>query len=142
MLGRMKVRTLANAETIYALLREGQTRATARKVSGISEDTFTRWMRDPCDDFSEGVEKAEAVAVQARYLQLAKHFDDSWQAVAWWLERRGGEDYRKIDRQEITGKDGADLFATYTALSTEDLTARIAAHVAALAALTPDSEAD
>lgn len=98
---RRPARSLQKAETVYALLREGQPRHIARKVAGISGDTWTRWLNDAEDDFGEQVERAEADAIAARYRQLAQHFDESWQATAWWLERRAPDDYSKTDRAEV-----------------------------------------
>lgn len=54
--------------------------------------------------FLTEVKKAEATA-QLKLITDIQN-DTSWQSKAWILERRFPSDYGRIDRMELTGKDG------------------------------------
>jgi CTP-dependent riboflavin kinase len=50
----------------------------------------------------DAVEIAEAQA-EATYSRIvAEASTESWQAAAWWLERRKHEDYARRDKSEMT----------------------------------------
>lgn len=91
---------------IIDLLRAGNTRKTSSIAAGISEDTFARWLASNAD-FADAVKKAEEEAVARHVAIIAKAAERSWQASAWWLERRRREDYGKAEKLDVTtnGKD-------------------------------------
>ena len=93
-------------EQICNLLKGGNTRKTSAIASGVGEDTFYRWMREK-SEFSESVKKAEEIAVARNVAIINKAAGDTWQAAAWWLERRRPADFSKQDKVDITtnGKD-------------------------------------
>jgi hypothetical protein len=87
---------------IVEALAAGNTRQTACKLAGVSDDSFRRWL-DRFAGFAASVEKAEAVAESSHVANIkAAAADGSWTASAWWLERRRHEDWGKKDRLEIT----------------------------------------
>lgn len=92
--------------TICNLLKAGNTRRTSAIAGGISEETFYVWMKSK-SEFSESVKKAEAEAEARNVAIINQAGKTSWQASAWWLERRRKEDFGKQDRVDITtnGKD-------------------------------------
>lgn len=92
--------------TICNLLKAGNTRRTSAIAGGISEETFYVWMKSK-PEFSESVKKAEAEAEARNVAIINQAGKTSWQASAWWLERRRKEDFGKQDRVDITtnGKD-------------------------------------
>ena len=99
--------TKYNAEVhkmICDALRAGNTRRDSVHYAGISEDTFANWLRDN-SDFSEDIQKAEA-AVALRNVALIQKAasDGTWQAAAWWLERRRKNDFAL--QTEHTGAEG------------------------------------
>ena len=102
-------RTPERVEAICALLRTGTTRKAAANASGIHEDTFYEWMKD--SEFSESVKSAEAEVENemASLVQVAAR--DTWQAAAWWLERRRNQDYAKREKQDVEG--GLAIEVTY-----------------------------
>lgn len=77
-------------------------RAAAAHV-GICEDTLATWARR-YPAFLADIQKAEAEAeVQAVAVIRQAANDGTWQAAAWWLERRRHEDYRRRDETEVIG---------------------------------------
>jgi len=76
--------------------------------------------------FRNAVETAEAAAEVARVRQVAKAGEDgSWQAAAWWLERRKHEDYAqrsKVD-MSIDIKREAERIAAANGLSADEVLA-------------------
>ena len=92
--------------SICNLLKAGNTRRTSAIAGGISEETFYVWMKSK-SEFSESVKKAEAEAEARNVAIINQAGKTSWQASAWWLERRRKEDFGKQDRVDITtnGKD-------------------------------------
>jgi len=64
-------------------------------------DTFYEWMKDPT--FSEQVEKAEADAEVRFVTKVASASEETWQAAAWWLERRRPDDFKQQHAQQISG---------------------------------------
>jgi transposase len=89
------------AEQILAALRGGNTRRAAAAAAGVTERTFERWMARFVG-FVGAIEKAEAEAHLAHVATIqTAATDGTWQASAWWLERRCPEDWGRRDRLEI-----------------------------------------
>ena len=61
-------------------------------MAGIDESTFSRW-RDRYADFADAVKAAEARAVAGRLARIRRAEDESWQAAAWYLERRYPQEF-------------------------------------------------
>lgn len=93
--------TAERVEAILNALRGGCTRTAAAGYADIERSTMNRWMlRD--ETFRVAVEKAESEA-EARYTQVVfEATGKSWQAAAWWLERRRPADYARRDRLDVT----------------------------------------
>lgn len=85
---------------ILDALRIGCTRRAAAAKGDISEDTFARMMADA--DFAEAVRKAEGEAEAVYTSVVAQATATSWQAAAWWLERRKYMDFGRHDRVDVT----------------------------------------
>lgn len=100
-LGRPTKYTPERVELILTYLRQGNTRKTAGRASGISHETFSQWLREH-PDFSEQVTQAEQEAVaKAVEMVLSAAFKGQWGAAAWWLERRHPQEWGKVDRLEL-----------------------------------------
>ena len=81
-------------------LRIGNTRTAACAHADISRETFYRWLDDVT--FRDAVEKAEGEA-EGRFLaRVAQAAGTTWQAAAWWLERRRAEHYGQRQRVDMT----------------------------------------
>ena len=81
-------------------LEVGNTRRASCVGAGISEDTFARWMAAD-ESFSGRVKEAEAKAEQRFLGHVSAAALTTWQAAAWWLERRKHEDFGRRDRMDM-----------------------------------------
>lgn len=88
------------ADKICALISQGNYQCVAAACVGISEDTFYAW-RKKYPEFSESLKKADALAEAKRVQTILQAGNDSWQAAAWYLERkhrdRWGKDKDAMD---------------------------------------------
>ena len=100
-MGRPSKYTPERAQQITDALAAGNTRKASAAHAGIGENTLGDWLRR-FRDFRDAIEKAEAEAELAHVatIRAAAH-DGTWQASAWWLERRRSDDWGKRDRLEI-----------------------------------------
>ena len=93
--------------TIVNRLKEGNTRHDSALSAGISHTTFYSWLErgrqgeEPFLDFLEAVEKAEAEAMVANVAIIQRAAIDTWQAAAWWLERKRPDDWGRRQRMDI-----------------------------------------
>ena len=93
--------TDARIEAILNALRTGCTRRAAAAVGGISHTTLYDWMNNDLT-LTAAIEKAEGEAEATFTAIVAKAAVTSWQASAWWLERRKYMDFGRRDKLEMT----------------------------------------
>lgn len=79
-------------DAIVKRIGMGNTYTNACKYVGICYDTFLEWQQK-YPEFVEELEKADAECEAARVATILVASKESWQAAAWWLERRHKEDY-------------------------------------------------
>lgn len=95
--------------TITQAIAAGNYQRTAMKLAGIGESTFYQWLelgrqgRKPYKEFAESVEKAQAQAEARNVAIIEQAASESWQAAAWWLERRFPDDWGRKERVEHGG---------------------------------------
>lgn len=107
-MGRTSKRSPEREQAILNSLRVGNTRRAALAAAEISAPTFYSWLEDLT--FLAAVQKAEADAEQRFLSQVARAaLGGTWQAAAWWLERRMPADYALRQKVEMTGKDGGPI---------------------------------
>ena len=87
MAGRPTKYSPETLKTIIAAIEQGAPLRHAAAYAGISEDTLARW-REKHADFADAIKAAEARAVIGRLARIRRAEEDSWQAAAWWLERK------------------------------------------------------
>ena len=80
-------------------LRKGCSYKDACAIEGISYETFRTWQTEK-PVFSVALKKAEAECKAARIATVLKASEKSWQAAAWWLERRCPDEYSRIPKEE------------------------------------------
>ena len=80
-------------------LKKGCSYKDACAMEGISYETFRTWQGEK-SVFSVALKKAEAECKVARIQTVLKASDKSWQAAAWWLERRCPEEYGRAPKEE------------------------------------------
>ena len=79
--------TVETREAILALLRDGNPKVIAAQASGISVETFNRWIQKDLL-FASMVREAESVAVVSRLQNIQKAGNrGDWKADSWYLER-------------------------------------------------------
>jgi hypothetical protein len=108
------------ATKICEKIAKGIPNKFAAGTCGISQDTFYRW-KNKYPEFSEMVEKAGSDAVELYcdvVTEAAK--DGSWQAAAWWNERRHRREFGRNEPPprspftvpELTSEEAIDKFLT------------------------------
>lgn len=109
----------AKALCIQAM-RAGNTQLNAAAYAGIAQQTFYRW-REKDKEFRERLEKAaadaEALCV-SKILTAAN--EGTWQAAAWWLERRRRDDWGRHDRLDVTNENALQVTRTVIVI-TDDM---------------------
>lgn len=122
MVGRPTKRTPEREQRLLEALRAGNTRKAACHYAGIGEETFARWLR--IGDFGDSVKKAEADAEVRHVANIARAAQEgTWQASAWWLERRRSDDYARRDKVEVTVRQTAEKLAADLGLDPDELIA-------------------
>jgi hypothetical protein len=88
-------------QAVILALSTGNTRTHACAYASISRDTLYRWLaRWP--HFAAEVEKAEADAITRAMAQIQRAAaQGTWQAAAWFLERRYPADYGQRARIDV-----------------------------------------
>ena len=83
---------------IFNAISEGLTQRDAAALAGISEDTLSLWKRRD-SDFSEQIRKKQIECKRGHIQNIRKAGERSWQASAWWLERKYKEEFGRQDQQ-------------------------------------------
>jgi hypothetical protein len=97
------------AKKIIDTLSDGNTLTASVKNAGISYDRFLRWQKENTN-FANDLEKAEAQAEVGHVSNVKKASDNgSWQASAWWLERRRHGDWRKREDVNLGNQNNEPL---------------------------------
>jgi transposase len=79
------------ADQIIGYVRAGNSLKVAAAAAGVGESTLHGWRtlpRAPYREFAERLEKAIAQAEIRNVAIVEQAATQSWQAAAWWLERR------------------------------------------------------
>jgi hypothetical protein len=86
-------------EAILALLRDGNPKMIAAQASGVSYDSFNRWVkRDP--QFASLVREAESMAVVERLSSIKRAASrGDWKADTWILEKTQREIFGNNDNK-------------------------------------------
>jgi hypothetical protein len=103
-------------ERICQLISAGNYINTACRAAGIKEQTYLNWLKWGEEkkagiyfEFFEAIKKAEAVAEARNVTIIQTAAKDSWQAAAWWLERKHPDDWGRKDQHKITAKESLSL---------------------------------
>ena len=97
--GRKTKYTPQMQSALCSWLRKGCSFKDACAMEGISYEAFRTWQAEK-SVFSVAIKKAEAECKVARIQTILKASDKSWQAAAWWLERRCPDEYSRIPKEE------------------------------------------
>jgi hypothetical protein len=85
-------------------LRRGMTITGACQREGISRETYYNWLEES-PEFFDTIKRSESEAEELFTDTIISAATDpsfgcTWQAAAWWLERRRKADYGKDDRPD------------------------------------------
>lgn len=97
----------ATQKTIGIILdavAEGLTQREASILAGISEDTFSLWKKD--SDFSEQIRQKQIECKLGHIRNIKKASEKSWQASAWWLERKYKEEFSLKTKMDVEVNEG------------------------------------
>jgi hypothetical protein len=129
---------------ITQALRAGNTRRAAAQYAEIDHATLYRWLEDDAT-FRDAVEKAEADSEVRFVAQVAQAATGgTWQAAAWWLERRRGVDWKRQETVEVTGSANAPLVVKQEGQNGTNVadTLAVLAEIGVIALVRPDGETD
>lgn len=111
--GKLNKELIEEAER---LVKSGQDDIDVYNYLGISHETWYRWLREGENnknrltrEFYETIKKAKASAVIRNVTIIQNSAQETWQAAAWWLERKYPERFGKKEKYEHTGKDGGAI---------------------------------
>jgi transposase len=104
------------AQRIVAAVAKGLPRDTAAKLAAIAPRTLYGWLargrdgEEPYSQFLHRVKRAEAESEEEMVSRVREASKASWQAAAWWLERRRPERWalRKVEPRDTKTNDGID----------------------------------
>ena len=105
-------------ETIVESLENGLSIAAACGRAGIAKSTFYDWYNEGAEkksgkkrDFHDAVDNAKDVA-QSNFENIIASAANkgTWQAAAWWLERRRPEMYNKPEKVMVHPKQDLSEF--------------------------------
>lgn len=129
--GRPTVLDDLKAKRICDAVAAGNTRRCAAATAGIAYATMKLWVQrgkkgeQPYLAFLARLEKADAEAEEAAVKEiLVAARDGSWQAAAWWLERRRRQTWRRPDQprereEDLSAVDDEKLWEAVEALRKE-----------------------
>lgn len=119
-MGRKLKLTPEVQQKIVSAIRAGNYAFVAAEMAGIGRSTYWRWleMGEKPDaqpvyrEFRDAVKEAEAAAEVASVALIRQAAQNgTWQAAAWYLERKHGDRWGRNDkvRQEVSGPDGGPV---------------------------------
>jgi hypothetical protein len=85
--GRPTKRRPDIVEQFLKLVRAGNYQRDAARGCGLGESTVMEWKREN-PEFADACKKAEAEAIAWHVANIQKAAKHSWQASAWYLERK------------------------------------------------------
>ncbi|WP_367356694.1 hypothetical protein [Mesotoga sp.] len=107
-------------ERASQLIVAGNTREHTAQALGIHRDTFSHWLtrgkkdsKGPYKELYDAIDKAEAEAVARNVALIQSAAKKSWQAAAWWLERRYPQHFGKKERTEVEMNANVKYVATF-----------------------------
>lgn len=89
-------------DEICKYLKAGNNQHDSAVLAGISDETFHVWRREK-PEFSEALKKAEYECKARNIAFIQKAAEKSWQASAWYLERKYNDEFALKQINEVNG---------------------------------------
>lgn len=86
---------------ICGYLKDGNSQADAAALSDISDETFHQWKRK-YPEFAEALKKAQLICKNRNIKIIQKAAETTWQAGAWWLERKCHDEFALKNKMDLT----------------------------------------
>lgn len=96
--------TQKTIEIILSAIAEGLSQREASILASISEDTLSLWKKD--SDFSEQIRQKQIECKLAHIRNIKKASEKSWQASAWWLERKYKDEFSLKTKMDVEVNEG------------------------------------
>lgn len=102
-------------DTICKGVRLGLSYERAAENAGVGRTILHRWMTAEASGdlrfggVTDALAKARAEGETRLLARVIKAGEEDWRAAAWILERRHPENYARMERREITGRDGGPV---------------------------------
>ena len=114
MAGRKPKLTKDLIKRIYQLISAGNYDITVFEYLNISSSAYYEWLKKGEESIIDGktnlyvelvetVKKAKAEAEIRNVAIIQKAGEKSWQACAWWLERKAADRWRQQQKIEVEG---------------------------------------
>ena len=124
-------------EKLLTALRNGHTDKEAAIFAGVSPGVLYGWLREGIDasegtlahDFYKSVELAKTEALDEFLQSIRRASGRSWQAAAWWLERRKPEVYGKKAELMLNQATPFELALTDASFSDDEIKAAMRAYL-------------
>ena len=125
-MGRKSKLTPVIQQRICEAITAGNYNHVAAQAAGIGETSFYRWMAQG-EEAQSGTKRAFWVAVKNAEAEaeirnvgiIESAAPETWQAAAWWLERKHNDRWARKERQEHVGEGGGPVAVTFTQLLRE-----------------------
>lgn len=88
-------------------IAQGLTQRDASALAGISEDTLSLWKRQD-SDFSEQIRQKEIECKLGHIKNIKEASKKSWQASAWWLERKYKDEFALKSKIDLATTENLD----------------------------------
>lgn len=93
---------------ICKYLQAGNNIEDSCALANISKETYYTWKKTH-SDFSDAIKKAELRCKARNIAIIQKAAEESWQASAWWLERKYKDEFALKNITEHQGASGQPL---------------------------------
>lgn len=106
-------------EIVCSYIEKGNSYDTSAQAVGICRQTLYNWMErgekgEPDFlQFLQSIKKARAKAEMRHVEVIEDAMDKSWQAAAWWLERRNRDKWGQHSEQKIEHSGSIDSSITF-----------------------------
>lgn len=95
-------------EEICKYIEAGNTQHDAATLVDISDETFHQWKNNR-PEFAEALKKATTKSKNRNIQIIQRAAITTWQAAAWWLERRFRDEYALKQFHDLSGNLNVDL---------------------------------
>lgn len=112
--------TTAFINRVEQLAAKGLNQTQIAEVLDVGQSTMSIWKtKDTAlsEKYIKALNKGAARGLEKRLDKIEKHEKKSWQAAAWWAERRFPEQWGKRDHVRLSNPDGSAIQSSTTVIA-------------------------